>query len=167
MASASCCPPTLPYCGTLEVDPLVMPTSQLLRHLYSLDVSSPGFSRYLYHLIQSDREDHYLLDLKGPDLTQLVDFLDKVRVLPRASIQFSSRFHRPSTSSRPLTMFPDCAYTSCKPSADTTGSCRLRTLFLVGSSELATTQLPLEVLPMYGKGSTTTPKCVSNVRGSP
>ena len=61
------------------VDPLAMPTSQILRHLYSLDTSSPDLSRYLYHLIQSDREDPYLLGLQGSELTRLVDFLDMVR----------------------------------------------------------------------------------------
>ena len=68
-----------------------MDTSKILRHLYSLNASSPDFSRYLYHLIQSDGEDHYLLDLQGSDLIRLVGFLDKVRVLPSAPIQLAKR----------------------------------------------------------------------------
>ena len=66
-----------------------MTTAKILQRLYSLDTSSPDFSRYLSHLIQSDGEDHYLLDLKGPRLTRLVDFLDKVRVPPSAFLQLT------------------------------------------------------------------------------
>ena len=68
-----------------------MATSQILRHLYSLNTSSPDFTRYLSHLIQSDGEDHYLLNLQGSDLNRLVDFLDEVRVLPSASLQLTKR----------------------------------------------------------------------------
>ena len=64
-----------------------MATSQILQHLYSLNTSSTDFSRYLYHLIQSDGEDHYLLDLQGSDLIRVVDFLDKVGVPIPASIR--------------------------------------------------------------------------------
>ena len=66
-----------------------MATSQILQRLYSLDTSSPDFSRYLYHLIQSDGEDHYLLNLQGSGLIRLVDFLDSVRVFPSASLQLT------------------------------------------------------------------------------
>ena len=68
-----------------------MATSQILRHLYSLNTSSPDFSRYLYHLIQSDRESRYLLDLQGSELIQLVDFLDEVRVLPSAFLRLTKQ----------------------------------------------------------------------------
>ena len=77
-----------------------MDTSQILRHLYSLNPSSPDFSRYLYHLIQSDGEDHYLSDLQGSDLIRLVDFLDRVRVPIPASIQFAKQ------TSQALTIIP-------------------------------------------------------------
>ena len=143
-----------------------MATANILRHLYSLNTSSPDLSRYLYHLIQSDGEDHYLMGLQGSKLIRLVDFIDEVRVslLPPSSLQ--NRLHRPSPSSRPLTMSPDCVCTSCKPSAATTASSHPRTLLLVASPELVITHSPLEALPMYGKGFTITPKCASNVRGS-
>ena len=59
-----------------------MATSQVLSHLYSLDTSSPEFSRHLYRLIQNDEEEEYLSTLQGPELLKLVDFLDAVRSLP-------------------------------------------------------------------------------------
>ena len=62
-----------------------IPTPKILKHLYSLDNSSPDFSRYLYCLIKTDEEEQYLTDLKGSELTRLVDFLDKVRSLLPAS----------------------------------------------------------------------------------
>ena len=68
-----------------------MATSQILRHLYLLKPSSPDFSRYVHSLIQSDGEEHYLSSLKGSELTQLVDFLDGVRVLPSASFQLTNQ----------------------------------------------------------------------------
>ena len=72
-----------------------MATSQILQHLYSLNTSSPDFSRYLYHLIQSDGEDNYLLDFQGSKLIRLVDFLDEVRVLPSASLQLTKQTSGP------------------------------------------------------------------------
>ena len=160
-ASSSCSRRTLRYRGIPGVDPLVpMQTSQILQHLYSLDNSSPDLSRYLYHLIQSDGEDPYLLGLQGPELTRLVDFLDTVRALPSAPSNLRNRLHRPSPSSRPPTMSPDCVYTSFRPFAVTTASYHLHTLFLAASPSLAITQLPLEASPMCGKGHTTTKKCV-------
>ena len=62
-----------------------MSTSRVLQHLYSLGTSSPDLLRYLYYLIQSDDEEQHLLSLQGPELTQLVDFLDKVRLSPSVS----------------------------------------------------------------------------------
>ena len=62
-----------------------MATPQILKLLYSFNTFSPEFSRCLDRLIQSDQEDHYLSNLQGSDMTRLVDFLDKVRVLPSAS----------------------------------------------------------------------------------
>ena len=59
-----------------------MSTSQVLQHLYSLDISSPNLSRYLYCLIQRDQEEQYLSSLQGLELDRLVDFLDEVRTLP-------------------------------------------------------------------------------------
>ena len=59
-----------------------MTTPQTLQRLYSFNTFSSEFSRCLDNLIQSDEQDHYLLSLQGPELTRLVDFLDKVRVPP-------------------------------------------------------------------------------------
>jgi len=59
-----------------------MSTSQVLEHLYSLDISFPTLSRYLYCLIQRDEEEQYLSGLQGSDLARLVDFLDEVCTLP-------------------------------------------------------------------------------------
>ena len=58
-----------------------MSASEILQHLYSLDISSPGISRLIYRLIRRDKEERYLSNLQGPDLIQLVDFLDEVRTL--------------------------------------------------------------------------------------
>ena len=57
-------------------------TSRILRRLYSLHTSSPDFMRYLRFLIQQDKEEQYLTNLKEPELTRLLDFLDKVRAAP-------------------------------------------------------------------------------------
>ena len=60
-------------------------TSRILRRLYSLHTSSPDFMRYLHFLIQQldqDKEEQYLTNLKEPELTRLLDFLDKVRAAP-------------------------------------------------------------------------------------
>jgi len=61
-----------------------MSTSQVLQHLYSLDISSPSLSRSIYCLIQRDEEEQYLSSLQGSELVRLVDFLDEVRTLPSA-----------------------------------------------------------------------------------
>ena len=63
----------------------MMAAAQLLQNLYSLDTSSPNFSRYLYCLIQSDDEEQYLTSLQRSELVRLVDFLDGVRALSSAS----------------------------------------------------------------------------------
>ena len=62
-----------------------MTTPQILELLYSFNTFSPEFSSCLDRLIQSDKEDRYLSTLQGPELTRLVDFLDRVRVLPPTS----------------------------------------------------------------------------------
>ena len=57
-------------------------TSRILQRLYSLEPSdSPDFIRHLHFLIQHDEEEQYLTNLKEPELTRLLDFLDKVRVV--------------------------------------------------------------------------------------
>ena len=56
-------------------------TSKILQYLYSLDASSPDFLRYLRRLIRIDEKERYLANLEGPELTRLVDFLDKVRAV--------------------------------------------------------------------------------------
>ena len=58
-----------------------MSASDILQHLYSLDISSPSISRLIYRLIRRDKEEQYLSSLQGPELARLVDFLDKVRTL--------------------------------------------------------------------------------------
>lgn len=78
--------------GGLEAFPLLtMSTSEVLRDLYSLDTSSPDFSRKLYCLIQSDEEEQFLINIRGSELSRLVDFLDGVldgvRALPLTSFQ--------------------------------------------------------------------------------
>ena len=64
-----------------------MTTPRILNHLYSLKTIPPDFPRYLDWLIQSDQEENYLSTLQNPELTQLVNFLDRVRPLPSASFQ--------------------------------------------------------------------------------
>ena len=66
-------------------------TSVILRHLYSLQTSSPDFLRYLHLLIQFDEEERYLTNLKEPELTRLLDFLDKVRAAPSIFRRFRDR----------------------------------------------------------------------------
>lgn len=61
-----------------------MPASQVLQQLYALEPSSPDFLRVLYALIKSDEDEQYSSTLEGAELTQLVNFLDKVRHLPSA-----------------------------------------------------------------------------------
>lgn len=68
-------------------DPPTMTTPRILNHLYSLKTIPPDFPRYLDWLIQSDQEENYLSTLQNPELTQLVNFLDRVRPLPSASFQ--------------------------------------------------------------------------------
>lgn len=66
---------------TRERDPYMMSISQDLQNLYSLDISSPNFTRHLHCLIRDDEKDQYLISLRGSELTQLLDFLDTVRAV--------------------------------------------------------------------------------------
>ena len=66
-----------------------MPVSEDLQTLYSLDTFSLDFSRQLYRLIRNDEKGQYLTGLQGPELTKLVEFLDKVRPVPSALHQFT------------------------------------------------------------------------------
>ena len=77
--------------GIAMVDSLKMSASRTLERLYSLDTSSPNFSRYLYCLIKTDEEEQYLSSLQGLELTRFVDFLDGVRSLLLASFQHTKR----------------------------------------------------------------------------
>ena len=52
-----------------------------LHCLYSLDPSSPDFLRRLYSLFCYDEAERYLSRLQGAELTQLLDFLDRVCAL--------------------------------------------------------------------------------------
>ena len=58
-----------------------MSASDILRHMYSLDISSPGISDLIYRLIRRDKEERYLSTLQGSELARLVGFFDKVRTL--------------------------------------------------------------------------------------
>ena len=77
--------------GLLEVDSSTMSTSRVLQHLYSLNTSSPDLLRYLYCLIQNDDEEQHLSSLQGPELAQLVDFLDEVCAIRLTSFQLTSQ----------------------------------------------------------------------------
>ena len=66
-------------------------TSRTLQLLYSLDTSSPGFLPNLRLLIQHDKKEKYLIKLKRPELTRLLDLLDKVRTAPSTLLQFQDR----------------------------------------------------------------------------
>ena len=63
-------------------------TSRTLQRLYSLETSSPDFIRHLRYLIQFDQEEEYLTKLESPELTRVVDFLDKARTVPSTFLQF-------------------------------------------------------------------------------
>ena len=96
-----------------------MSTSQVLQHLYSLDISSQDLSRYLYWLIQRDEEEQYLVSLQGSELARLVEFLDKVRVLPPHFVRLWRRSYRLFAPPPPPTTFSDNVYTNCKSSVAT------------------------------------------------
>ena len=80
---------TFGYSGTPRRSnrPTKKNTSKTLQRLYSLHTSSPDFIHTLHSLIQFDEEEEYLTNLKEPELTRLLDFLDKVCAAP-------STFHR-------------------------------------------------------------------------
>ena len=84
-----------PSCSTTQdcqSDPPTMRnTSRILQRLYSLHTSSLDFIRYLHFLIQYDKEEEYLTNLQEPELTRLLDFLDKVRVFPSTFRRFRDR----------------------------------------------------------------------------
>lgn len=82
-------------------------TSRILQRLYSLDTSSPDFLRHLYCLIEYDEKEQYLTKLKEPELTRLLDFLDKVRVVSHLVVCLLEQYsHRPSMLSRQTTTLP-------------------------------------------------------------
>lgn len=62
-----------------------MSASQILQQLYSLDPSSPEIPHLLDDLIRRDEEEQYLSNLRGSELTRVVDCLDQVRPLLSAS----------------------------------------------------------------------------------
>jgi len=68
---------------------MTMSAPWILHHLYTLDASSPGFSRHLYSLIRHDEKEQYLSSLQESELARLVDFFDKVRVVLSALHQFA------------------------------------------------------------------------------
>ena len=146
----------------LSVDLLTMATSQVLRHLYSLNTTSPDLLPSLYRLIQNDDKEQYLSGLQGTDLVRLVDFLEEVRCLPYP-LSGCRTLHRLLISSRSPMTFTGDAYTDCKPSATSTESCHHRIMFLATSPGSMATRLPTAVSLTYGKALTTAKKSVSNV----
>ena len=62
--------------------------SRMLKYLYSLDASSPDFLRFLRFLIRYDEGEQHLISLEEPELTRLLDFLDKVRAVLSSICQF-------------------------------------------------------------------------------
>ena len=56
-----------------------MSVPRILRRLYTLDPSSLDFSRHIYAITRHDEEEKYLSGLRGSELAQLLDLLDKVR----------------------------------------------------------------------------------------
>jgi len=63
----------------------------VLQQLYSLNPSSLNFLRRLHSLIWRDERERYLTSLQGPELARLVDFLDKVHLIPSAFYQFTKQ----------------------------------------------------------------------------
>ena len=55
-----------------------MSASDVLQRLYTLNTSSPDFSRVLYGLIRRDEDEQYSSSLEGEELVRLVNFLDDV-----------------------------------------------------------------------------------------
>ena len=68
--------------GLPRTDLPTMSTPWILHRLYKLDTSSAAFLSHLRSLIRHDGREQCLTNLQGPELGQLVDFLDKVRTLP-------------------------------------------------------------------------------------
>ena len=105
-------------CGIVEVDLSTMSTPRVLQQLYSFDTSSRDFPRCLDSFIQEDEKDKYSLSLQksDPELTRLVDFLDKVCALPSAFRSLTKHIFRLSVSSPPSTTLPEDVYTNYIPS---------------------------------------------------
>jgi len=142
-----------------------MSTPWILHRLYTLDTSSLDFSRSLYSLIRHDEKEQYLISLQGPELTRLVDLLDKVRTVS-PSFQISSvheLLYRPSVPSLQPKMSHESVYTSCKQSAVTTRPYHPRTSHLVKSPEWVMAQSLLVAPPMYGKVLMTPKESLSSV----
>ena len=99
-----------------ETDSPTMSTPWILHRLYTLDTSSPDFLRNIHSLTRHDEEEQYLTNLRGPELTRLVNFLDEVCTVSLA-FQISSileTLHRPSMPSpQPRTLRKN-VYTNCK-----------------------------------------------------
>jgi len=67
-----------------------MSTARVLQCLYTLD-KSLDILDHLRYLIRYDEKEQYLISLQGSELTQLVDFLDKVHAVPSAFHQFTKQ----------------------------------------------------------------------------
>ena len=139
------------------------PTLWTLRCLYSLDTSSPDFSRRLDYLFRRDKEEQYLLNLRGSKLGQLVDFLDGVCTSLSPSISLRNRLHRLSVLFPPTAIFLKNVSVKYKPSVAIARPYHLHMSYLMDSPEWVMVQSPLVPSSMYGKVLIAARKYPSNV----
>ena len=111
--------------------------------------------------MRSDEEELYVPSLQRPELTRLVDFLDRVRALPLASLRLTKRTLRSPMSPRLLKTPLRDVYANYKPSSAIARSCRLRTSSLVISLESVVIPLPSVVFPTCGRARTMTSRYAS------
>ena len=145
-----------------EADPPTMSATWNLHCLYSLGPSSPDFLRRLYSLIRYDEEERYLSSLQGPELTRLLDFLDRVSTLLPSFRLATIQLCRLSMPYPPTTMVPNSVCINYKPSAVTTRLYHPHTSHPVGSTESVITQSFLGISPMYGKAYIVTRESLSS-----
>ena len=139
-------------------------TSRILQRLYSLDTSSPDFLRHLYCLIEYDEKEQYLTKLKEPELTRLLDFLDKVRVVSHLVVCLLEQYsHRPSMQSRQTTTLPGGVWISYKLSAAIMRLYRLRISSLANLPEWAMIRSRSISSLMCGKALMATRKSLSSL----
>ena len=88
-----------------EANPFTMSAIWNLHCLYTLDPSFPDFLRRLYSLFCYDDEERHLSRLQGPELTRLLDFLDRVCTLRSAFRPTTNKPCRLSARYLSTTMF--------------------------------------------------------------